>query len=244
MNLVIDAGNSFTKAALFKKGEIVDTWKVASSGLDELGKIPSQFTIDAAIISDVSNVTQRLAPMLKTFSRVIQMSAQTLTPLKLSYTSPESLGSDRLAAAVCASHLWPGHPVLAIQAGTCITYELVTQNRDYQGGSISPGTDMRFQAMHNFTAKLPLVKKEQINFLTGTNTNDCILSGVVNGCIAEIDGIIDQYKETYPELKIVMGGGDTFFFDKKLKNRIFAVENLVLRGLNIILDHNLNVKNH
>jgi type III pantothenate kinase len=134
--------------------------------------------------------------------------------------------------------MFPDNNVLIIQTGTCITYEFVSGEGEYSGGSISPGIDMRLKSMNTFTAKLPLVKKQEIDYLIGKTTKESILSGVINGCIAEIDGIIDQYRKKFSELKVVAGGGDIFFFDKKLKNRIFATENLVLKGLNEILKFN------
>lgn len=238
MNLVIDAGNTLTKVAFFENDIIRHLHSAPQVSLEEYEQLIVKFSPHRVIISDVSDKTNLVAHWLEESLPVLRMNAETLTPVKMKYQSPLTLGSDRLAAAVYGFSLYCGKNTLTIQTGTCITYEFVNKNGEYLGGSISPGLDMRFHAMHTFTAKLPLVKKEKINFLTGTTTQESVLSGVVNGCIAEIDGIIDQYKANFPDLMVIMGGGDTFFFDKTLKNRIFAVQNLVLRGLNLILEHN------
>ncbi len=238
MNLVIDAGNTLTKVAFFENDIIRHLHSAAQITHDELEQMILKYAPSRGIISDVSGKTTSVAPWLGETIPVLHMNQETPSPLQLKYQSPGTLGSDRLAAAVYGSSLYPQKDTLTIQAGTCITYEFVNQTGEYLGGSISPGLDMRFHAMHTFTAKLPLVKKEKISFLTGTTTQESVLSGVINGCNAEIDGIIDQYKAIFPDLMVIMGGGDTFFFDKTLKNRIFAVQNLVLRGLNIILEYN------
>ncbi len=243
MKLIIDSGNTLTKIAVFNKDLITFKTEEKDTSFNAIEKILQSYSVEAAIISDVSNTTNKIAERLTSVLPVVKMTGITPTPLKMEYQSCERLGTDRLAAAVFASAHYPHSPVLTIQAGTCITYDFVTKDGIYKGGGISPGLDMRFKAMNTFTANLPLVKKKEISFLLGENTQDSILSGVMNGTSAEIDGIIDQYIEKYPGLKVVIGGGDTFFFDKKLKNRIFAIENLVLKGLNLILEYNVNFKN-
>ena len=191
-----------------------------------------------AIISDVSGTTTDLVKELKENMDVIYITGETPVPLQMNYSTPETLGPDRIAAAVYGKKMFPDNNVLIIQTGTCITYEFVSKEGEYSGGSISPGIDMRLKSMNTFTAKLPLVKKQEIDYLIGNTTQESVLSGVINGCIAEIDGIIDQYRKNFSDIKVVAGGGDIFFFDKKLKNRIFATENLVLKGLNEILKFN------
>jgi type III pantothenate kinase len=238
MNLVIDSGNTMIKAAIFHETEIVELWNGKNPDEVYLRSMHKKHSFTNTIISDVSGACSGIIPFLHEVSAVTLMSHQTPTPLILKYQSPETLGTDRIAAAVYSAGLFPKHYTLTIQAGTCITYELTSDKKEYIGGSISPGIDMRFQALHNFTARLPLLQKENINYLTGTTTKESLLSGVLNGCIAETDGIIDQYRENYPDIKVVLGGGDIFFFDKQLKNRIFATSNLVLKGLNLILEHN------
>jgi len=239
MNLVIDSGNTLAKAALFQDDEIIASAWSSIDNWSFVFELMGEKKPDFVIISDVSKTAQPLIKELEKFVKVINMTGFTPNPLNVVYSTPETLGTDRIAAAVYGNKIFPESYVLVIQAGTCITYEFLTPSKEYLGGAISPGIDMRFKAMHTFTAKLPLVKKKEIDYLTGNSTKDSILSGVINGCIAEIDGIIDKYREKYPDLNIIAGGGDIIFFDKKLKNRIFATENLVLRGLNEILNFNI-----
>jgi type III pantothenate kinase len=149
------------------------------------------------------------------------------------------LENDRLAAAIAGATLYPGSNVLVIQAGTCITYEFINAQGEYIGGAISPGIQMRYKAMNTFTGKLPLIEHKKFDGLIGQTTEESILSGVNNGILAEVDGIINAYKSQYPDLTIILSGGDADFFVKQLKNSIFAVPNIVLKGLNIILDFNV-----
>ena len=239
MNLVIDSGNTLAKAALFQDDEIIVSVRSSNVNWSFVFEMMDGNNPEFAIISDVSDTTRPLIKELEKSIGVINMTGFTLTPLAIVYSTPETLGTDRIAAAVYGQKRFPDSHVLIIQAGTCITYDFLTPAKEYLGGAITPGIDMRFKAMHTFTAKLPLVKKKEINYLTGNSTKESILSGVINGCVAEIDGMIDKYLEKFPDLNVIAGGGDIFFFDKKLKNRIFAIENLVLRGLNEILNFNI-----
>ncbi len=242
-NLVIDSGNTLTKIAVFKGFSLVKTWSTSNLETIRPEDISAEFTIRHAIVSDVAEKTDDLIAGFRSFFPVIKMASQIPVPLKITYSTPETLGTDRIAGAVYGSYTFPGRDVLVIQAGTCITYDIVLSNGEYPGGIITPGVEMRLKAMNTFTAKLPLVKKEETDYLIGRNTNESILSGVNNGCIAETDGIIDKYRELFPELIVIFGGGNTFFFDKRLKNRIFATANLVPCGLNIILEFNkINVE--
>ena len=148
------------------------------------------------------------------------------------------MGKDRLAAAVTGNHFFPNQNVLIIIAGTCITYEFVNTKAEYLGGAISPGISIRFKALHTFTGKLPLVEKKIKASIIGNTTENSILSGVINGCFYEVKGITYEYTDKYKDLKIILSGGDMKYFDKILKNSIFAISNIVLIGLNIILDFN------
>ena len=138
-----------------------------------------------------------------------------------------------------AGHLrFRNEPVLVIAAGSCITYDFINKQGEYLGGSISPGIRMRFQALNTFTGKLPLIKGKIPASLTGTTTRESILSGVINGALAEVDGIISQYQQMHSELKVIISGGDMKYFDKRLKIRTFAIPNIVIEGLFKILELN------
>jgi len=168
----------------------------------------------------------------------LELDTSTLLPITLNYKTLETLGKDRIALAVAAAQLYPHKNVLIIDAGTCITYDFIDKHKEYQGGSISPGIQMRFKALNTFTDKLPLINPTDNVELLGKSTSESISSGVMNGVYSEIDGIIDKYKINFPDIEVILTGGDIIYFDKKLKNNIFANSNLVLKGLNMILDYN------
>ncbi|MCL4147183.1 UNVERIFIED_CONTAM: hypothetical protein GTU68_066929, partial [Idotea baltica] len=161
-------------------------------------------------------------------------------PVKSTYQSPKTLGVDRAAAAVGANFLYPNNNCLVIDLGTCITYDLIDASGIHRGGGISPGIEMRLKSMHKFTSKLPIVNVKGTPELIGKTTADCMRSGSIWGTIAELEGIIARYRHFYNNLTIIICGGDTFFFESKIKDHIFANPNLVLIGLNQILRFNLN----
>ena len=241
MQLVIDIGNTRVKAALFVGKELKQnfvfnsTKELIDSGIIE--KNPIQNCILASVVNEIGDFISELKGRLN----VIIFNADTPTPIKNLYKSAHTLGSDRLAGSVGGNMLFPNKNVLIIEAGTCIKYNFVTKNNQSLGGGISPGLQMRFKAMHTFTSRLPLLEvDEKMDALIGTDSNESIVSGAQMGAVAEVDGIIEQYKLQYPDINVVLTGGDVKFFEKRLKNSIFADQNLILRGLNEILDYNLN----
>uniref|UniRef100_UPI0030D97038 type III pantothenate kinase n=1 Tax=uncultured Salegentibacter sp. TaxID=259320 RepID=UPI0030D97038 len=145
---------------------------------------------------------------------------------------------DRLALVAAGALKYQNKNLLVIDAGTCITFDFKNDKNEYLGGAISPGLQMRLKALHNFTAKLPLVKLEENITLIGDSTKNSILSGVLNGVAAELDGIIDRYKADYKYLTIILTGGDSQILSKRVKNGIFANPNFLLEGLNYILEFN------
>lgn len=171
----------------------------------------------------------------------IVLDHQTPLPLKINYQSPATLGVDRIAAATGSTVLFKGGNNLVIDIGTCITYDMVDSDSVYHGGGISPGVDMRLKAMHKFTSGLPLVAVKGMPELIGKTTRECMLSGVIHGTVAELEGIILRYRQFFEQLNIIICGGGAIFFESKIKDDIFAVPNLVLVGLNHILRYNLNV---
>jgi len=242
MNLVIDFGNTFAKFALFEKekqAELKVFPKVqAYEMLDYLEIVKGSGNVDAVIASTVINYPEKIYNYLKRSFNVLEFSSKTPVPIINQYKTPETLGKDRLAAVIGANFLYPGKNILVIDAGTCITYEFIKKNKEYPGGSISPGIKVRLEAVHNFTEHLPLIKLKDFDTLIGQNTEESILSGILNGIRAEADGIIERYKNEYRKIIVILTGGDTKFFDKKLKSSIFVVPNLVLIGLNVILNFN------
>ena len=174
---------------------------------------------------------------LKNKFKLLEFTSTLPYPLKTIIKLPITLGKDRLAGVVAAHFLYPEKNMLVIDAGTCITYDLINKNGEYFGGSISPGLTIRFYALHTFTGKLPLVSFRNYSELAGTDTETSILAGVINGFLFEVDSVIDKYMEQYSDLKVLICGGDYQFLADRLKNSIFAVPEIVLVGLNEILDY-------
>jgi len=242
--IIIDLGNTLFKTEVFS-GSNLCSEKVFKTGSDKnlLHFLSSQPRGSYCIVSSVVDFPAGFEWIIKKNFKTIVLDASTPIPLRNSYKTPETLGNDRIAAAVAAWYEFPDNNILVIDAGTAITTDLVKKNGEFCGGAISPGIDMRFKALHTFTGRLPLIKRKNIKYLTGATTAESISSGVINGVVAEIDGIIDKYKLIYPDLVTVFGGGDSNFLLKRLKNSIFARSNPVLNGLHIILNYNIE-NNH
>ena len=230
LKLIIDQGNTQTKLALFQQKKMLK--KILFNNDSQLRELENQ--ADAVILSSVGDASD-LIQVLK--DEPVLLNTKTSLPIANLYESPETLGNDRIAVVVGAAKQIPKSNVLVIDAGTCITLDLLT-TEGYHGGSITPGIQMRLQALNQQTEKLPLVELDvEVDFI-GKNTKQCIQSGVINGVLLEIDGMINRYKSQFSDLKVLLTGGDFQLFDKGLKNSIFADPDLVLKGLNEILDYN------
>ncbi len=241
MKLVVDIGNTLVKFAVFKQNEIVALEYLKTIGATDLEEIIKSYPeLTSGIVSTVRDESLNFFHDFSQQVRFIEFDFQTKLPVKNLYMSPKTLGKDRIASTVGAWELFKNTNILIIDVGTSITYDLLTAKGEYLGGGISPGIEMRFKALHTFTDKLPLVQPEWDNAtpLIGNTTESSILSGVQHAVLCEVDGMIDQYKQQFSELKIIVTGGDHKYFDKYLKNNIFAAPNLVLTGLKKILDFN------
>ncbi len=239
MKLVFDIGNSLVKAGVFEKKQLLYIKTSASLSEKFIKSISRKYNdITSVILSSVRKIPAKEVNYLKKNFHFILFSTATSVPVANLYKTPETLGNDRLAGVVAAYSMYPSENVLVIDAGTCITYDFINEKGEYRGGGISPGLSMRFKALNTFTEKLPLVSLINFKELVGTNTEKSILSGVINGTVSEVDAIINQYGKRYSSLKTIICGGDSRFFADRLKNRIFAIPELVLKGLNEILDYN------
>ncbi len=240
-NLVIDIGNSFTKIATFNHQQIKTIEIVEGLPLKKIQALLTEnnYKVLLSSVHPLEEITNNIAANKK----FIIFNPQTKLPIINNYKTPQTLGTDRLAAVIGAATLYPNTPVLVIDAGTCVTYDFIDADKQYNGGSIAPGLNMRFKAMHTFTKKLPLLTYEKdFNRPYGDDTSSAINSGAINGMYYEICGFIDYYKQLYHHLKIILCGGDASFFDTRLKNSIFADQiavepNLVLIGLNAIVNY-------
>jgi type III pantothenate kinase len=238
MNLVIDYGNTRGKAALFDAEVLIE--KKYFQANNELLEWLNQKMIDHVLISSVKGKGDEILTNLGQTGKSFQLSSRLPLPVQLQYLSPDTLGVDRIAAVCGAVQVFPQNPVLVVDAGTCVNYEFVSEDRIYFGGAISPGLRMRFESVHHFTARLPLVAPKSDPELTGRTTEECIQSGIQIGLVEEINGIISRYHAKYPKLKVILCGGDWAFFENYLKPTIFVAPDLVLMGLNRILQHNVS----
>ncbi|MCL4131478.1 UNVERIFIED_CONTAM: hypothetical protein GTU68_061389 [Idotea baltica] len=238
MNLIIDIGNTRVKMAVFKGKEAVLSLISDHSNINNnIDKLLQKYDLKNCIYSSVTHILNDIEP--DKFNFVVNLNHKTRVPFKNKYATPTTLGVDRIALASAASYQYPKENVLVIDSGTCVTYDFINAENEYLGGAISPGINLRYKALNEYTAKLPLLKQSDFE-LIGTDTKSSIHSGVVNGYIQEIDGVIAQYQQKYSNLTVVLTGGDTIFLAKKLKSSIFAIPNFLLEGLNSILTYNLN----
>lgn len=240
MNLIIDVGNTLLKLAVFKADTILHKKTcIKQDFLVTLSEINKSYPeINQCLLSSVGSFTEHQFSKLKLHYRVEVLTHDTPVPFINLYTTPQSLGVDRIALVSAAAKQYSNRNVLIIDAGSCITYDFLNSKNEYLGGAISPGITMRYNALHNFTAKLPQLDPTPAKKLIGDGTNSSIHSGIVNGVLYEIDGFIEDYKNKYDDLTTILTGGDTHFLRDSLKSDIFANSNFLLEGLNYILEHN------
>jgi type III pantothenate kinase len=241
LNLIIDIGNSRSKVAIFSQHELVATYFFEELTVKNLSTLMIEFPGTAqAILSTVASVHPSVYTWLKsTFSCFVELNARTPMPLLNNYQTPETLGLDRLAAAIGARVIFPDQELLVIDAGTAVTFDLIEGNGTFAGGNISPGLRSRFRALHEYTRNLPLVEQDGQVPLIGRTTEEAIKAGVINGMILEMDGMIDMLRKKYAGLQPVLTGGDAPFFERRLKNPIFVKFGITLIGLNRILEYNV-----
>jgi type III pantothenate kinase len=235
-NLTIDIGNTRIKSALFDKKALQDEFVHLT--LDEALDCWKNLRFSRCIVSSVKWTESELRGLLPFGFQILNH--DTKLPIENKYGSPKTLGLDRIAAATGAWSMVNQKPVLSIDLGSCITFDLVDQSGSFLGGAISPGLAMRAKAMNEFTARLPLVElKNRPRKLIGDSTVSCIEIGIWSGIGYEIMGQIKAYQEKYPQIEVFVCGGDAQSFDSLVKDHIFVVPNLVLHGLNSILNHNV-----
>lgn len=251
MNLVIDIGNTRIKAAIFSGDEIAVLWTGETMDEEALRSLLAEHRPAAAIVSSVRARPAQPAgnrPVLPSELQflenqgfpVLLAGPHLQLPITRRYDTPETLGTDRLAAAIAAAARYPGQHSAVINTGSCLTIDFVSNNNEYLGGTIAPGLMMRLKAMHHYTGRLPLITKlSDETALIGKTTEHSMLSGAINGMAAEIDGIISRRQKEIGFFNVILSGGDGKIFVKKLKSSIFALDNIVLYGLNLMLEHNV-----
>jgi type III pantothenate kinase len=266
MNLIIDIGNTRTKLALFEKNNLIEKANVEVLTLDALSDMLKGRNIEGVIMCVSGQNTEGVEVWLQENYFFIKLSHETPLPIENEYDTPQTLGKDRLASAVAAHFLCPHKTCLVIDGGTALTFNVLSEKGAFLGGNITAGLKMRFKALHHFTAKLPLLEQNMErsdipntfgtegpnyseigrteNDLIGKNTNDAILKGVQVGILSEIEGFIHRFSKKQKNIQVILTGGDGLFFKQNLQlDNTTHEPNLVLIGLNQILNYNLHKKN-
>ncbi len=229
--LCLDFGNSRMKCALFEEGNFKREIILSGGNLQEIDDLLNKYRPEKAILSSVIKHDIAIETMLAERVRFHKLSHNTCLNFTTPVARPETIGADRLALIAAAVHLFPSQNTLVIALGSCITYNFVNQYNQFIGGAISPGMEMRFRSMNHFTEQLPLVQKDWNFPVMGYDTKTNLQSGVLAGITYEIEGFINFYDSKYGNFNVVLTGGDTLYFARRLKNRIFADLNFLFKGL-------------
>ena len=236
--LCLDFGNTRLKVAVFNNDEFVEEIVLPNDEMFTIERLIAIHRPEKTILSSVINHNPAIETFLAGVTKFHKLSHLTRANFTTAVGKPETIGADRLALCAAAAHFYPGKNNLVIGLGTCITYNFINQYQQFIGGSISPGMEMRFKAMQVFTAKLPLVQAEWNFPIIGYDTKTNMQSGVIAGIAFEMDGFIDEYAQKYGNFNVVLTGGDTAYFARRLKNRIFADSNFLYKGLYALSETN------
>lgn len=247
ITLCFDFGNTRLKCAALYGGIIKEVFAIENDSNETIQQLINKYQPQKTILSSVIEHNINLEKILSASSRFHKLSYQTKLPFTTPVGKPETIGSDRLALSAAAVYFHPQKNNLVIGLGSCITYNFINKYNQFLGGSISPGMEMRFRSLQTFTATLPLIQPDPIaigwNFpLIGYDTKTNILSGVLLGMAKEIDGIIDAYAEKFSNFNVLLTGGDTAYFARHLKSKIFVDPDLIFKGLYAISEYNDDTK--
>jgi type III pantothenate kinase len=238
MNLIVDIGNTNTKLAVYNNHKKVSVSRINEISCEELEKELSNYKITKAIVSSVRDLPPFITDLFTVnIPKVHFLSYKSKLPFKIEYETPETLGTDRIAAIAGAYRLYEGDNVLIIDAGTAITFDFLIDDK-FKGGNISPGIDLRLKALHKFTGKLPLIEKSLDFSFPGRNTTHAILAGVITGVTFEINEYIRTFKKGKKNIKVIITGGDSGFIKEKLSHKTIHMPDIVIDGLNYILEYN------
>ncbi len=245
--LCFDFGNTRLKCGHFEGDKLIEVLSLENSSVETIERLLEKYHPAKTILSSVIDHNPNIEEILSSQTRFHKLSSTSRLPFTTPVGKPESIGADRLALAAAAVHFFNGKNNLVIGLGSCITFNFINKYNSFLGGSISPGMEMRFKAMHDYTALLPLIKPEPVplgwNFpLIGYDTRTNILSGVLTGMAAEIDGVIDLYEKKFNNFNVLLTGGDAVYFAHLLKNKIFADPQLIFKGLYAISEYNNETK--
>ena len=241
MVLTIDVGNTNVKVAVFKQFNLTDKFVFQKNNFQNnfqiiFKKYPNH---SKAILSSVSMLDEKDIVWLKNQIEIIEINANSVFPFTNKYTTPNTLGTDRMVLAAGAVIEYPNQNILIIDAGTCVTYDFITNKKEYLGGAISSGLRLRYQSLYNYTDKLPLLQNNTPDNFIGNSTAQSIHSGVVNGLCYEIEGFISEFSVKNEQFTIILTGGDAIFLANRLKSTIFADENFLLKSLHQLYTYSL-----
>lgn len=240
MNLLVDVGNTLTKIALYDRGVIFLKKNYELLCVSDIVTLCDSYDIKIVAVSSVKDISVDFDAYLKERfgDKYLFFSYDTPIPIKNNYSTPKTLGNDRLLDAIAANEIFPSRNILVIDLGSAITVDFVNSDGCFMGGCISPGAKLRFKSLNMFTDKLPLCNICDKTSLFGMDTNSAIEFGVLNSIIYEIDSYIDSYRSIYGDIEIILTGGDSKYFENKLKNTIFADRDLIFKGLNRVIEYN------
>lgn len=241
MVLTVDVGNTRIKSAVFEGSKVLENFVFEKKELEKkieeiLKKFPNCSDL---VVASVGNIEKQSFLAFEKELNIHFLTHEDVFPFVNKYATPKTLGIDRMVLAAGATLQFPKQNRLVIDAGTCITYDFIDENDNYLGGAISPGLRLRYEALHNYTAKLPLLALELPDSYIGNSTQQAIHSGVVNGFVYEIDGFIDEYRANFSNFIIILTGGDAEFLAKRLKNTIFANSNFLLESLSHLFQYKI-----
>ena len=236
--LCFDFGNTRKKCGVFSDDRFSGELVLEDDGEETIAGVIGQYHPDRSILSSVIDHNPAMVELLKRKTHFHLLDHYSKVPVTTPVGKPDTIGADRLALVVGATDLFPGKNNLVIGLGSAITYNYVNKYKEFIGGGISPGMEMRFRSLQTFTAKLPLVKPDWNFPLAGYDTRTNILSGVILGMAKEIDGMIGAYEERYDNINVVLSGGDSSYFLRHLKKKIFADPHLIFKGLYAISEYN------
>lgn len=237
MNLTIDIGNTHTKLGFFDGLELKLTQKFSSAEIIPWQSILNTHKITHSILSHVGNARLDLETLYNN-THCVEVHHKLQLPFTSDYNPFTNLGIDRVVGLAAAANSFPHENVLIIDAGTCLTYDLISAKAHHIGGVISPGLMMRYQSMHRFTHQLPNLEIEAPSSFPSTNTEEAMHHGVISSVIAEMEAFISRFETSIPIFRIILTGGDAGFLSKRLKNGILADENFLAIGLNLLLETN------
>tara|TARA_B100001564_G_scaffold359995_1_gene384491 strand:- start:57869 stop:58600 length:732 start_codon:yes stop_codon:yes gene_type:complete len=240
MKLILDIGNSLIKLAVFDSKLQIEYRSFKEKELKtSLSKVLKDYpNINFVVVSSVSTLKKNKIKIFFDGYKILFLDSKVRLPFNSLYETTETLGADRIALVAAAHYIYPNQNVLIIDTGTCITYDFIDKNSNYHGGSISPGLMMRYKSLYHLTENLPNLNPTTPEYFIGYSTHSSIHTGVVLGAVTEIEGMVSMYKKKYPDLKVVVTGGDSNFLCKQFKISIFAISNFLMEGLNFLSEAN------